>query len=343
MAEAPKLAHVGAIECESGKTIPSVDIAYQTFGEFSGDNAVLICHALTGTSNVVGWWDRIVGPGKPIDTNKYFVIGNNLLGGCQGSTGPSSQAEDGKPWGARFPVITIRDQMQAQHALLEHIGITSLHAVVGCSTGGFHALQWAKEYPGFARKVILSASGPRQNALQLALNEAGRQAIMRDPKWRGGNYDPDNPPRDGLAVARMIGHIAYLSGEALERKFGRSLQERDAFAFTLSPEFAVESYLNYQGDKFNDRFDANSYLYLTRAANYFDIHSLSGAESDFLFISFDSDTLYPPKMSEELAQMASDAGRRGIAVTVSAPFGHDSFLLDSAGQGALIAEFLAPV
>ncbi len=340
MAGKPMIAKLGAFATDSGGHIPNLEIAYQTFGEFDGSNAILICHALTGTSNVPGWWDRLAGPGKPIDTGKYFVIGNNLLGGCQGSTGPSSLAPDGRIWGSRFPILTVEDQVRAQELLLHSLKIDGLHAVIGCSTGGFHALRWAQQHPIPVAKVAVTASGPRQNALQLALNEAGRQAIMRDPKWQGGDYPSDDPPKNGLAIARMIGHIAYLSGQALEQKFGRNPQGSSA-GLSFDPEFAVESYLNYQGDKFNERFDANSYLHLTRSANFFDLQSLEGAGSEFIFISFASDTLYPPKLSEELMRMAISAGCKAEIAIIDQPYGHDSFLLDGEGQGSAIRAFIS--
>jgi homoserine O-acetyltransferase len=334
----PEFADIGDIHTQSGGVIRDARTAYQTFGEFTGDNAVLICHALTGTSNVVGWWDRIVGPGLAIDTEKYFVVGNNLLGGCQGSTGPST-AVDGKPLGSRFPVLTIDDQVEAQGRLLSHLGVDSLHAVVGCSTGGFHALQWAISGRVPISNVVVSASGARQNARQLALNEAARQAVMRDPKWMGGDYAPTDPPVQGLSVARMIGHIAYLSGEALELKFGREPQG-ETIQLAFSPEFAVESYLNYQGDKFVDRFDANSLLILTRAANFFDLQSLQSAKSSFLFVAYTSDTLFPVDMSEELHNMATAAGCKSRLEVVDLPYGHDAFLLDGEKQGEAIRGML---
>jgi homoserine O-acetyltransferase len=327
----PSIAEIGDLQTSGGKLISNVRIAYQTFGEYTGDNAILICHALTGTSNVIGWWDRLVGPGLAIDTDRYSIIGNNLLGGCQGSTGPTTASD--------FPIITVEDQVAAQAALLKALDIDSLHAVVGCSTGGFHALHWAVSHPVPISKVIVSASGARQNARQLALNEAARQAIMRDPKWLGGDYSHHDPPAQGLAVARMIGHIAYLSGDALELKFGRNLQN-DEINFSLKPQFAVESYLNYQGDKFVGRFDANSFLVLTRAANFFDLKSLKGADSEFLFIAYTSDTLFPPSMSEELVDMANQQGLKSELEVVNLPYGHDAFLLDDKEQGAAIERFL---
>ena len=334
----PEFAKIGDLQTRSGGTIEDAVIAYQAFGTFTGDNAVIICHALTGTSNAAGWWDRIIGPGLAIDTDKFFVIGNNLLGGCQGSTGPSTVV-DGSPLGSRFPILTVEEQVQAQAKLLNQLGVERLHAVVGCSTGGFHALQWAAEPLVPVTKVVISASGARQNARQLALNETARQAIMRDPKWRGGDYPLDDPPKDGLAVARMVGHVAYLSGEALEHKFGRTYQS-DELELSFGPQFAVESYLNYQGDKFVDRFDANSFLILTRAANFFDLKSLQGSTCDFLFIAFTSDTLFPISMSQELHEMAQAAGCNSRLEVIDLPFGHDAFLLDGEMQGAAIRSFL---
>ena len=335
----PETANIGDIRVASGGLIPNAQIAYEIFGEPGPNNIILVCHALTGTSNVAAWWDRLVGPGLGIDTRRWCVIGNSLLGGCNGSTGPAFLAEDGRPYGSRFPILTIADQVEAQRRLLVHLGIERLRAVAGCSTGGFHALQWAVARPLPVDKVVISASGPRQNARQLALNEAARQAVMRDPKWRGGDYPADDPPADGLAVARMIGHIAYLDGAALESKFGRRPQG-DSVSFSFAPEFAVESYLNHQGEKFVDRFDANSFLHLTRAANFFDLDSLERAAGDFLFLSFSSDTLFPPAMSEELHGMALAAGCRSQHVEIDLPFGHDAFLLDGEQQGSAIREFL---
>jgi homoserine O-acetyltransferase len=273
-----------------------------------------------------------------IDTDKYFVIGNNLLGGCQGSTGPSSSV-DGRPLGSQFPVLAVEDQVEAQSRLLSQLGVESLYAVVGCSTGGFHALQWAVSGLLPISRVIVSASGARQNARQLALNEAARQSIMRDPKWNGGDYQLDDPPAQGLSVARMIGHIAYLSGEAFELKFGRQPQS-EQISLSFSPQFAVESYLNYQGDKFVDRFDANSFLHLTRAANFFDLQSLRGCQSDCLFIAFSSDTLFPAEMSSELHSMVQQAGCESTLKVIDLPYGHDAFLLDGEQQGAAIRAFL---
>jgi homoserine O-acetyltransferase len=333
----PSLASVGALTTISGAVIENVQIAYHTFGRHSGDNAIFICHALTGTSNAVAWWDRIVGPGLAVDTNIYYVICANLLGGCQGSTGPSTIV-GGKPIGSRFPVLTVADQNEASFRLLTSLGINKLHAVIGCSTGGFHALEFSRDKRIEIRKLVVSAGGPRQNARQLALNEAARQAIMRDPKWRNGDYPLEDPPRNGLSVARMIGHIAYLSGEALEIKFGR--RPHDDVDFAPGPRFAVESYLNYQGDKFVDRFDANSFLTLTRAANLYDLQFLTGASCDFLFIAFTSDTLFPIEMSEELHSLATTAGCDSEIGIVDLPFGHDGFLLDGEQQGTTIGNFL---
>lgn len=335
-----EIASLGPLVTQSGFEIPSLEIAWQGFGEFDPQNAILICHALTGNANVIRWWDRLVGPGKAIDTNRYFVVGNNLLGGCNGTTGPSSIAPDGKPWGSRFPIITTLDQVRAQLLLLQYLGIEKCLAVIGPSTGGFLALQWAVQYPKYMERFITIASAPRQTAFQIALNEVGRQAIMRDPKWKGGDYDLKNPPVDGLAVARMIGHIGYLSETALQSKFDRNLQDKSSYEYTLRPEFQVESYLNYQGEKFTQRFDANSYLILTRAANYFNITTLENAKAKALFISFESDRLYPSDCGDELDKLAKNAHLESAHFISRAPFGHDSFLLDDIEQAQAIKEFL---
>jgi homoserine O-acetyltransferase len=335
-ASQPTLIEIGDFRTESGKVIPNARIAVQCFGNQRGNNSVLVCHALTGDANVAGWWGRLVGPGKALDTDRFHVIGTNLLGGCAGSTGPATLAEDGKPFGSRFPVLTVGDQVLAMSLALDAMGIERLHAVVGGSTGAFHALEWALRYPHRVGTVVATAGAKRQGALHIALNEIGRQAIMRDPKWRGGDYPLDDPPRDGLALARMVGHVGYLSGEALDRKFGRRLQDKAAYDFTLDVEFEVESYLRYQAEKFTQRFDANSYLILTRAANYFDLTGYPPEGPHCTFIAFASDTLYPPGESEEAAAIVRSSGAKAEVVVCSCPWGHDSFLLDDGEQADAI-------
>lgn len=333
---------VGSLTCASGAVVPAVTVAYETWGTLNAaqDNAVLVCHALTGDSHVVGWWDRIVGPGKAVDTDKYFVIGTNVLGGCQGTTGPASEL-DGRPYGSRFPFVTVGDMVEVQRRLLDRLGVPGLALACGGSMGGMQALEWSIRFPGFVRKVWGTGTCRAHNAMQIGFNETGRQAIMRDPKWRDGDYPADDPPTQGLAVARMVGHLSYLSEAAFEKKFGRNLQDKDAYDFSYSPEFAVESYLSYQGDKFTRRFDANSYLVVTRAIDYFDLKTLVGSNTEYLFTSFTSDWIYPTHQSAELHAMAQAAGCRSRHVEIDAPMGHDAFLLDDVGQTEAVRAFLA--
>jgi homoserine O-acetyltransferase len=341
-ARAAELVEIGALSTDSGTQLEDIRIAAHRFGpEPADDNAVLICHALTGDSNAMGWWSRLVGPGKAIDTSRYSVLCTNLLGGCAGSTGPASLAPDGRPYGSRFPVLTVEDQTRAILLAADRMGYGRFRAVIGGSTGGFHALACAALFPERFGRVIVTAGAARQNALHIALNEIGRQAIQRDPKWRGGDYPLDDPPKDGLAVARMVGHVGYLSAAALERKFGRRLQDKKAFEYTLDVEFEVESYLRYQAEKFTERFDANSYLILTRAANYFELRDYPRQGPPCTFLAFDSDTLYPLSLSQEAAQIVRAAGAEAEVVRCSCPWGHDSFLLDDQEQAEAIARALA--
>jgi homoserine O-acetyltransferase len=332
----------GPLKTEFGGHLEAVTVAYETFGQLNEakDNAVLVCHAVSGDSNCVGWWKRLVGPGRAIDTDRYFVIGQNSLGGCSGTTGPASTAPDGNPYGSRFPLISIRDIVDVQKRLVEHLGIDQLLGVVGGSMGGMQALEWTARYPDSVKKAWVTASAAAHNAMQIGFNEAGRQAVMRDPKWRGGDYALDDPPVQGLSVARMIGHLSYLSMSAFEQKFGRRLQDKENFDRHLGTEFQVESYLSYQGDKFTRRFDPNSFLYLTRALDYYERRSLAGARAEFLFTSFSSDWLYPPEQSAAMHAMAQTAGCQSQWVNIDLPFGHDSFLLDAEGQGEVVTAFL---
>jgi homoserine O-acetyltransferase/O-succinyltransferase len=340
--DARQYASVGQLATEAGGQLEEVTVAYETWGRLSPqkDNAILICHALSGDSHAIGWWERLIGPGKPFDTDHYFVIGNNVLGGCQGTTGPASLAPDGQPYGSRFPMITIGDIVEVQRRLVVHLGIDTLHAVAGGSMGGMMALEWTVRWPGSVRKAFVTASAAAHSAMQIGFNEAARQAVLRDPKWRGGNYPPDDPPTQGLAVGRMIGHLSYLSEASFERKFARRLQDKAVFDYTFGPEFQVESYLSYQGDKFTRRFDPNSLLYLTRAMDYYELSSLAGSESAYLFTSFTSDWLYPSHQSESLHRMALEVGCRSSWLEIDLPFGHDAFLLDGEFQGALVRGFL---
>jgi homoserine O-acetyltransferase len=359
-ADERKYVDIGRFRCGRGP----VTVAYQTWGELNADksNAVLVCHALTGDSNAAGWWDRIVGPGKAIDTERFFVICTNSLGGCRGTTGPSSIYEDGKPWGSRFPEISIRDTVEAMRKALHALGIEKLFAAAGGSMGGMQILDWTVRHPGEIEKAWLTASCAAHNANQIGFNEAQRQAILRDPKWRGGDYPLDDPPSDGLAVSRMIAHLMFLSEAALEAKFGRRVQEERHLgsqrgqsdlsdtsdtsdlshetANETRPLFQVESYLEHQGDKFTKRFDANSFILLTRAMNAFSCESLKSSTTEYLFTSFTSDRLYPPSQSEELHHLAQEAGCKSRWVNIDLPYGHDAFLLDETGQGAAARELL---
>lgn len=332
----------GELHCECGATIPRVIIAYETWGELNEkkDNAILVCHALSGDSHAIGWWDRIVGPGRAVDTNKYFVIGTNCLGGCQGSTGPSSPHPKGDgPWGSRFPLVTIGDMVECQMRLVSSLGIERLLGACGGSMGGMQALEWSLKRPGSVRKVWMTGGCNAHSPMQIAFNEIGREAIQRDPKWKGGDYSPADPPTDGLAIARMIGHLSYLSEESFEHKFSRRLQDKQRFDWTLDTEFEVESYLSYQAEKFTRRFDANSYLVVTRALDYYDRPTFEGAASVFLFTSFTSDWLYPSWQSERMVDLARQAGCEAEHVVIDLPYGHDSFLLDGQKQAEAASRF----
>lgn len=334
---------VGSYSCEAGGDVPNVTVAYETWGELNAEksNAVLVCHALSGDAHAIGWWDRLIGPGKPIDTDRYFVIGTNALGGCQGTTGPASLHPDGRPYRLRFPIVTIGDMVSIQARVLDHLGIDRVLAVAGGSMGGMQALEWTIRFPNRVASAFITASCAAHSAMQIGFNETARQAIMRDPNWMGGNYPLGTQPEGGLAVSRMIGHLSFLSDAAFTAKFDRRLQDKDAFEYTLKPEFEVESYLGYQGQKFTKRFDANSILYLTRAIDYYDLGSLKGAQAQYLFVSFSSDWLYPSYQSERMHQMALAAGCLSEHVVIDLPYGHDSFLLDGLNQGEQVRRFLA--
>ncbi len=337
---------VGPLALERGGELPEATIAYETWGELSpaADNAIVICHALSGDSHAAGWWDRLVGPGRPIDTDRFFVIGTNALGGCQGSTGPASVAPDGRPWGSRFPRVTVGDMIEAQMRLMGHLGIERLLGVAGGSMGGMMALEWTRRFP--VDRAFITASAAAHSAMQIGFNEAARQAVLRDPNWRGGDYYEGAPPADGLAVARMIGHLSYLSESAFQAKFGREIQDEPARdterpAYEPPERFQVESYLNYQGDKFTHRFDANSLVVLSRAIDDYACDSLAGCSTRYLFVSFVSDWLYPSHQSRELHAMAQAAGCQSEWVEIDLPYGHDAFLLDGELQGAHVRRWFA--
>ena len=347
---------------DGGSTLAPTTIAYQTWGALNAgkSNAILIFHALSGDSHVAGihedgrtgWWDLMVGPGRAFDTDRFFIICANVLGGCKGSTGPSSiNPATGQPYAMDFPVITIHDMVRAQRPLLRHLGIEKLHAVKGASMGGMLALAFAQLYPEMTDRVIVMAAAADQHAQAIAWNEIGRRAIMNDPLWREGRYydSPDGPPRHGLGIARMIGHVTYISEGAMDRKFGRELQVGTRESFSFNVDYAVESYLAYQGKVFHQRFDANSYLYITRAIDYFDFsahrdHDLVAAfgktHARFRFFSYSADWLYSPDRIEHMTQAANSAGRDAIHHRIDAPLGHDAFLVLKEPQTELIAQFL---
>ena len=358
-----RLTLAAPLPLDSGKVLEGVELAYETYGTLAADkgNAILIFHALTGDQFVAkphpvtgkpGWWERMVGPGKPIDTSRYFVVCANIVGGCMGSTGPASLAPDGQPYGMRFPVITIRDMVRAQVALLDQLGIGTLHAVVGGSMGGMLALSLAANWPGRAQRVLAIATTARHSAQNIAFHEVGRQAIMADPDWAGGDYyaGSGKGPEKGLSVARMAAHITYLSEAGLTEKFGRRLQDRDAKSFGFDADFQVESYLRHQGLAFTNRFDANSYLYITRAMDYFDLAEehdgrLADAFRDagdtrFCVISFDTDWLYPTAESRAIVHALNAVAAPVSFVELSAPFGHDSFLLECPALDRVVKGFV---
>ena len=346
---------------ESGQKLVRPAIAYESWGELNATatNAILICHALTGDQYVTGthpvtgkpgWWTRMVGAGRPIDPARHFIICMNVIGGCMGSEGPASSGPDGTPWGLDFPVITIADMVRAQAAALDALGVGQLLAVVGGSMGGMQALQWAASYPERVRSVVAIATTARHSAQNIAFHEVGRQAILADPQWHGGAYYQHNAtPTAGLAVARMTAHITYLSEAGLTAKFGRRLQDRADLSFGFEADFQIESYLRYQGSSFVDRFDANSYLYITRAMDYFDLaapydgqlaSAFAATKARFCVISFDSDWLYPTAESKTIVQALVAAGRHVSFVEIDSPHGHDSFLLDSPTMYAVVDGFL---
>ncbi|MCH4893483.1 MULTISPECIES: homoserine O-acetyltransferase MetX [unclassified Sphingomonas] len=352
----------GPLRLDSGVLFSPVDIAYETYGTLDENaaNAILICHALTGDQFVAsehpvtgkpGWWTRMVGPGKPIDPARHFVICANVIGSCMGSSGPATvNPATGAPWAMGFPVITIRDMVKAQAMLLDHLGIPRLRAVVGGSMGGMQALGWAATFPDRVEAAVVIAATARHSAQNIAFHEVGRQAIMADPRWRGGDYYADNdPPAAGLAVARMAAHITYLSEAGLTAKFGRRLQGRDAKSFGFDADFQVESYLRHQGLSFVDRFDANAYLYITRALDYFDLAEEHGgllanafrdSRARFCIVSFDTDWLYPTSESRAIVHALNAAGARASFVELHSPFGHDAFLLESPELNRVIDGFL---
>jgi homoserine O-acetyltransferase len=351
------------MKLESGAKLGPVTLAYETYGRLNPEktNALLICHALSGDSHAAGyyqeddpkpgWWDFMIGPGKAIDTDIYFVICSNILGSCMGSTGPASTPPGGtQPYGLNFPFVTIGDMVRAQNALLEHLGIQKLLSVIGGSIGGMQVLEWCIQFPEKVVSAIPIATTTRHSALSIAFNETARQAIMADPNWNRGDYYAGLKPDAGLAVARMIGHITYLSDESMRQKFGRRLQNKEDFSFQFDADFQVENYLRNQGKKFVDRFDANAFLYITKAADYFDLKRQYGAgalvkafenvQARFLLIAFTSDWLYPTFQSKDIVQALKKNGLDVSFCEIEADCGHDAFLLPIQRQTELIKGFL---
>lgn len=372
----------GTFVMESGKTLSSVRIEYEIYGKMNADksNVILVSHALTGDAHAAGfhegdkkpgWWDIVIGPNKAFDTEKYCIICSNILGGCKGSTGPSSvDPETGKIYGISFPVITIKDMVNAQKKLVEHLGIKQLFAVAGGSMGGMQVLQWTVSYPQMVKKAIVIATTASTTPQQIAFGAIGRKAIIDDPRWNGGDYYGNKLPSQGLALARMIGHITYLSDASMQKKFGRLQRDTGAGDTTgitgaagenlselsselsreFAPNFQVESYLNYQGDNFTKRFDANSYLYITKAVDYFDlskngslIEGFSGVTAKFLVISISSDWLYPPYQSQEIVSALAANGVEARYEEIRSQYGHDAFLLEEGQLNYLIRSFLSEI
>jgi homoserine O-acetyltransferase len=360
---------LGEFEFECGESIPDLELAYETYGEFTGENAVLVCHALTGSAHVAGhsrasgtagqaraWWDDIVGPGKAIDTTEYYVICANIPGSCYGSTGPpSTNPETGEPYGTDFPAVTVTDWTEAQRRLLDELGVPHLHAVVGGSVGGMNALEWAKQHPDHVERIVPIAAAARLDPQCLALDAIARRAITTDEDWNGGDYYDGEPPSDGLAIARQIGHVMYLSKSSMDRKFGRRAAGRDAVrtfptdpAAGFFPYRDVESYLDYQAETFVERFDANSYLYLTRAMDNYDLSqgfegdadALAAFDGDALVMSFTEDWHFTGAQAEALADSMREASVDVAHHVVESDHGHDAFLVEPDNVGPPLSDFL---
>ena len=360
---------LGAFEFECGESVDDLEVAYEAYGEFTGDNAVLVCHALTGSQNVAtrdasdtagqarAWWADIVGPGKALDTKDYYVVCANVPGSCYGTSGPESVGPDGDPYGTDFPPVTVSDWTRAQRRLLDDLGVGRLHAVVGGSVGGMNALDWARQFPDDVRRVAPVAAAARLDAQCLALDAIARRAITSDPNWNGGDYYDSDPPNDGLALARQIGHVMYLSKESMADKFGRRSAGRDAVrdafptdrAAAFFPYRDVESYLDYQSEKFVERFDANSYLYLTRAMDDYDLSegyeddadAVAAFEGEVLLLSFTGDWHFTVAQSESLAEAFREANVPVAHHVVESDHGHDAFLVEPERVGPPLRDFLA--
>ena len=351
-----------SLDLDCGVTLTGVDVAYETYGTLNADrsNAILVLHAFSGDAHAAGvssdgqpgWWSNMIGPGLGFDTDRYFVICSNILGGCRGTTGPiSPDPETGKPFGMHFPVITVGDMVRLQKKLIDHLGIEKLLAVTGGSMGGMQALEWAVAYPDCVAAAIPIATTARHSAQQIAFNEVGRQAIMADPDWNEGDYYDSKPPARGLAVARMVGHITYMSDASMRDKFGRRLRDKSVFGFDFSVDFEVESYLRYRGSQFVNRFDANSYLYITKAMDYFDLAAgkstlaaaFDNTKARFLVISFTSDWLYPTYQSLEIVSALRGRNIDVAFCELPSSYGHDAFLVEVKDQTEMIRGFLNSV
>jgi homoserine O-acetyltransferase len=345
---------------ESGESLEDVTIAYESYGTLNEDrsNAILVCHALTGDAHAAGWyegdknpgwWDVIIGPGKALDTDRYFVICSNVLGGCKGSTGPASiNPKTGKPYGPDFPIVSIEDIVKAQKKLVEHLGIRKLFAAIGGSMGGMQVLQWSVSYPDLVSKAVTLATTPQSSPQQIAFNEVGRIAITSDPKWNNGNYYSSKTPAEGLALARMIGHITYLSDESMHHKFGRKTYDKKEKDTVSDADFHVESYLHYKGQSFTQRFDANSYLRVTKAVDRFDLakngsltEGFKGVKSKFLVISITTDWLYPPYQSKRLVKALTSNNVDVSYREIESSYGHDAFLLEGGQLNYILSNFLS--
>jgi homoserine O-acetyltransferase len=351
-----------ALRLDAGVELAPLQVAYKTYGELNAQksNAILVCHALSGDQHVIGthpatgkpgWWESLVGPGKPIDTDRFFIICPNVLGGCMGTTGAASRnPKTGEPYGLSLPVVTIRDMVRSQAMLLDHLGIETLLCVTGGSMGGMQVLQWAASYPERVFSALPLATAARHSAQNIAFHEVGRQAIMADPDWRHGKYLLEGTsPRRGLAVARMAAHITYLSDTALHRKFGRRLQNRETPTFGFDADFQVESYLRHQGSTFVERFDANSYLYITRAMDYFDLaadyggvlgNAFKGSRSRFCVVSFTSDWLFPTSDARQIVHALNASGASVSFAEIESDKGHDAFLLEEPELFAITRGFI---
>jgi homoserine O-acetyltransferase len=348
---------------ESGRTLGPVEIVYETYGEPNADrsNAILICHALSGNHHAAGyhdphdpqtgWWDTMIGPGKAFDTHRYWMICANIIGGCKGSTGPVSiDPSTGKPYGLNFPIVTVGDMVEAQKRLIDHLGIARLYSIAGGSMGGFQVLEWALRYPQMVRSIMCIASAARLSAQAIAFNSVGRSAITRDPEWKEGCYDGKGPEH-GLATARMVGHITYLSEMLLDTKFGRRLQSANRLSYNFSTEFAIESYLDHKGSAFTQRFDANSYLYITKAMDYFDIgrsygplkEAFAQVAARCLFVAYSSDWLFPTSQTKEMVRALLSNGKPVSFIEIDSPYGHDAFLVEVEKLSRIVRGFLAGV